>query len=104
MFRSLSFVMLTLAAMSATAQSPAARLIVSYRDGADSPAAQAANRAVGATLVRPLGDAKTALVQLPAGANAAQAMATLKAQPGVLDAQPDRRMRVDPIRGPKVRP
>lgn len=78
------------------------RLIVRYADGPASPAARAANRVVGARVLRTLAVGNAAVLQVPAGVDAAQAIATLKAQPGVTHVELDARRTVDPIRGPRL--
>jgi tripartite-type tricarboxylate transporter receptor subunit TctC len=77
------------------------QLIVSYADGPASAAALAANRAVGATVLRTFGT-NAAVLRVPASMGAAQAIATLKAQPGVTHVELDARRTVDPIHGPRI--
>lgn len=79
-----------------------ARLVVSYQDGADSPAAIAANHTVGARLLRTVGQSRSAVVILPPGADVERAAATLRAQPGVTHVQVDGRLGVHPVRGPRI--
>lgn len=63
-------------------------VIVQYRQGPRSFAAQTANEAVGVRLVQTLGVIDGALVEPPAGMSAAEAAAQLRRQPGVINAQP----------------
>jgi hypothetical protein len=77
------------------------QLIVRYADGPTSTAALAANRLVGATVLRRFA-ANAAVLRVPASVDAAQAIATLRAQPGVTHVELDLRHTVDPIRGPRL--
>ncbi|MFC4765523.1 S8 family serine peptidase [Dyella koreensis] len=78
------------------------QLIVSFKDDV-SPAAMAdASRAVGATLVRSMDWAHAIVVTLPADMSAEQGISRFKAQPGVMGVEMDRRLQVNPIRGPKI--
>ncbi|MFC5742243.1 S8 family serine peptidase [Dyella tabacisoli] len=79
-----------------------ARLIVTYKDAPDSDAAKAANRSVGARMLRPVSGGHAAVVELPPGAAVASAMTKLKAQPGVVYVEVDSLLRADPIRGPRI--
>ena len=68
------------------------RVIVFYRDGVESDSANAANAAVGATLLRPLAVENAAVLSLPAGLPVAEAIRLFMQQPGVTLAEPDKRM------------
>lgn len=89
-------------AMPADAAPNAKRLIVTYKDGPKSAAAQAANAKVGTIFVRPMGSGDAAVVTLPPDADIDQAVAAFKAQPGVTHVEIDARKTVDPLRGPKL--
>ncbi|WP_266157275.1 S8 family serine peptidase [Dyella silvatica] len=79
-----------------------ARLIVTYQDAPDSDAAKAANRTVGARMLRPVSGGHAAVVELPPGITAESAMAKLKAQPGVVYVELDSMLQADPLRGPRI--
>jgi len=68
------------------------KIIVFYRDGVESDSANAANAAVGATLLRPLAVENAAVLSLPAGLPVAEAIRLFMQQPGVTLAEPDKRM------------
>ena len=70
-------------AMPADAAPNAKQLIVTYKDGPKSAAAQAANAKVGTIFVRPMGSGDAAVVTLSPDADIDQAIAAFKAQPGV---------------------
>ena len=89
-------------AMPADAAPNTQQLIVTYEGGPKSAAAQAANAKVGTIFVRPMGSGDAAVVTLPAGTNIDQAIATFKAQPGVIQVEVNARKTVDPLRGPKL--
>ena len=89
-------------AMPADAAPNAKQLIVTYKDGPKSAAAQAANAKVGTIFVRPMGSGDAAVVTLPPDADIDQAIAAFKAQPGVTDVEINARKTVDPFRGPKL--
>jgi hypothetical protein len=72
------------------------RLIVFYRDGVESDSAHAANAAAGVTLVRPLAVAGAALVMAPAHTRVEDTLRLLREQPGVVEAEPDRRVSIAP--------
>jgi len=89
-------------AMPADAAPNTKQLIVTYKDGPKSAAAQAANAKVGTIFVRPMGSGDAAVVTLPPDADIDQAIAAFKAQPGVTHVEVNARKTVDPLRGPKL--
>ncbi|GAA5232874.1 hypothetical protein FOZ76_02060 [Verticiella sediminum] len=77
----------------ATVVQPAAQdnlVVVQYRQGPRSFAAQTANEAVGVRMVQTLGVIDGALVEPPAGMSAEEAAARLREQAGVVNAEPQR--------------
>lgn len=66
------------------------RVIAFYREGVESESALAANAAVGAVVVRPLAIGDAALLAVPGATDVEQILETLRRQPGVAEAEPDR--------------
>ena len=75
-------------------RSSTSRVIAFYRDGVESESAQAANAAIGATVVRALTVGDAAVLALPGGSDLDGALQQLRRQPGVVEASPDRGLKL----------
>ncbi|MBB3226641.1 hypothetical protein FHW69_001231 [Luteibacter sp. Sphag1AF] len=82
----------------------AKRIIVIYYVDPDSSEARAAEQASGVVRVGHMSDTRSILVEPAPGVSFDDALASIRAQPGVSNAEPDTSLRINPVRAPSIRP